>query len=62
MIMTWLSITFVLFLLVFLWFTFADIVDNLGDDMHYDKEYEEYLARLRREKEERKKKDKDRPE
>tara|TARA_R110000772_G_scaffold144025_1_gene253570 strand:+ start:517 stop:675 length:159 start_codon:yes stop_codon:yes gene_type:complete len=52
----------VLFLLVFLWFTFADIVDNLGDDMHYDKEYEEYLARLRREKEERKKKDKDRPE
>ena len=29
---------------------------------HYEKEHEEYLARLKREKEERAKNDKDRPE
>lgn len=45
-----LGILFGLCILAIAWFVISDI----GEDMHYEEEREEYLERLRKEKEERK--------
>lgn len=55
------STAFALMILAILWYVWSDIGEYKEEEMHYEEEWEEYIARLHREKEERKKNDKDRP-